>query len=107
MEFLSIESTHIAHCAAVHIRQGRDISRNSGLGDDHHRLALPVYLSQPWWQYYRLNDITPASKSASRLNASLFFSLVNTRPQFEPSIAQAPFKSVACVEADCVTRSTS
>jgi len=32
--------------------------------------------------------------------------LVNTSPQAEASIVQAPFKSAACVEADCVTRST-
>jgi hypothetical protein len=41
IEYRSIESTHIAHCAAV--RQGCDIFRNSGLGDDYHRLALPVF----------------------------------------------------------------
>jgi hypothetical protein len=34
------------------------------------------------------------------------FSLVNIWPQAEASIVQAPFKSAACIEADCVTRST-
>src|SRR5580704_5080095 len=48
----------------------------------------------------------PAWRSASCLNASLLFSLVNTWPHGEPSTVQAPFKSAACVEADCVTRST-
>src|SRR6185437_3755237 len=47
----------------------------------------------------------PAWRSASRLNASLLFSLVNTVPQAEASSVQAPFKSAACVEPDCVTRS--
>jgi len=40
------------------------------------------------------------------LNASLLFSLMNTLPQVDASIAQAPFKSAACVEIDRVTRST-
>src|SRR6476619_2175873 len=48
----------------------------------------------------------PAWRSASCLKASLLFSLVNISPQAETSTVQAPFKSAACVEADCVTRST-
>src|SRR6476620_9061318 len=47
----------------------------------------------------------PAWRSASFLKESLLFSLVNIWPQAEASIVQAPFKSAACIGADCVTRS--
>src|SRR5579871_1766279 len=49
--------------------------------------------------------IPPAWRSASFWKVILLFSFLNTVPHAEVSSVQAPFKSAACVEADCATRS--